>query len=421
MSCKLTTRLTEVGREVALSEREFDQERITIGRGTANDVVLKDPACVVSTKHAEIRARNGAWSLYDVGSTNGTVLNGVRITPKQGQVLHDGDRITIGPFELVFESGARARLGDADRHVVVPVYAASGTAATDPQRLLYLLRRAAAETHAQSEGNLEDHLEQLLRNALAGCDQVKAESIVQSVKAVVQQSSRDVVAVAKESPGPLPQLAAPRVLSYREEKASVGEDLAGFVYEELGVKGATLNSNQMANQIASVLQVVFAGLADAVRGRREFQKEFEVEATRILAWTPNPIKHAEGSREIGTILLDPESIGLTTDQVARSLKEVFQDLTLHQLGLMAGFRECIRGLLKELDPEVLGKSPKVEASRKGIGLLSGGNVRAEAAAWRRYIDKHRQLTEEEVKVFERILAPHFAKGYLSVHKTRRRP
>jgi predicted component of type VI protein secretion system len=52
-------------------------------------------------------------------------------------------------------------------------------------------------------------------------------------------------------------------------------------------------------------------------------------------------------------------------------------------------------------------------------LLAGGSVRQEAAAWRRFVEKHRQLTEEEVKVFERILAPHFAKGYLSVHKTRR--
>ena len=176
----------------------------------------------------------------------------------------------------------------------------------------------------------------------------------------------------------------------------------------------------MACQLTRVLQAVCAGLADAVRGRREFQKEFEVEATRILAWKPNPIKHAENAAEIATILLDPTSSGLSDVEAIESLKEVFQDLTLHQLGLMAGFRECIRGLLNELDPELLEKSQPSESKGKGIGLLSSKSIRSEAAAWRRYREKYRQLAEEEVKVFERILAPHFAKAYLSVQKTRKR-
>jgi hypothetical protein len=73
-----------------------------------------------------------------------------------------------------------------------------------------------------------------------------------------------------------------------------------------------------------------------------------------------------------------------------------------------------------LDPDLLGKGAEGQSKGKGIGLLGGGSIRSEAAAWRRYKEKHRQMTEEEVKVFERILAPHFTKGYLSVHKARKR-
>jgi predicted component of type VI protein secretion system len=178
--------------------------------------------------------------------------------------------------------------------------------------------------------------------------------------------------------------------------------------------------DQLVRRIENVLQVVFAGLADAVKGRREFQREFEVEATRILDWAPNPIKHAETAAEIASLLLDPRSQKLSEDQAKTFLKEVFQDLTLHQLGLMAGFRECVRGLLKEFDPVVLNKGGKGESTGKGIGLLGGKGVRTDAAAWRRFLEKYRQLTEEEVRVFEQILAPHFAKGYLSIQKTRRR-
>ena len=80
----------------------------------------------------------------------------------------------------------------------------------------------------------------------------------------------------------------------------------------------------------------------------------------------------------------------------------------------------MRGLLKEFDPVLLTKGEKGQSIGKGLGLLGGKGVRTDAAAWQRFLEKYRQLTEEEVRVFEQILAPHFAKGYLSIQKTRRR-
>jgi type VI secretion system protein ImpI len=196
--------------------------------------------------------------------------------------------------------------------------------------------------------------------------------------------------------------------------------LAQAFFGDLEQPLSSAQLDQVARRIEQVLHVVFAGLADAVKGRREFQREFEVEATRILDWTPNPIKHAETAGEIASLLLDPRSPGLPEEQAKASLQEVFQDLMLHQLGLMAGFRECVRGLLKEFDPVLLMKGGKGESTGKGLGLLGGKGVRTDAAAWRRFLEKYRQLTEEEVRVFEQILAPHFAEGYLSIQKTRRR-
>ncbi len=75
-------------------------------------------------------------------------------------------------------------------------------------------------------------------------------------------------------------------------------------------------SDEVVRRIEQVLHVVFAGLADAVKGRREFQREFEVEATRILDWAPNPIKHAETAGEIASLLLDPVRLGRPTTSQA---------------------------------------------------------------------------------------------------------
>ena len=68
-----------------------------IGRGQDNDVVLDDPA--TSSHHCRIEARNGAFWLADLGSTNGTLINGEPVVEKQ---LQHGDVVSIGQNTIRF-------------------------------------------------------------------------------------------------------------------------------------------------------------------------------------------------------------------------------------------------------------------------------------------------------------------------------
>lgn len=417
MRCTLILQSVEEGREQTV-EQTFDHERITIGRGVGNTCVLKDPTRMVSTKHAEISVRQGVWSLCDVGSTNGTMLNGVRIAPKQEHVLHDGDQIAVGHYHLSFRCASVPATSQAKPAPVARALPSTEGPATDAERLGYLLHRAYAEYDPASGTDLERHLDDVLHWAIEGYDGHRARTALQALRTVLGRATDQSINLSK--PLPAQNIAGERPAQPSRGHHILSVDAARQVGEKFALFERMLNPEQLAAQLTSVLQVVCVGLADAVRGRRMFQREFEVEATRILARTPNPLNAAENAEEVATILLDPTSKGLSDEQAMASLTEVFQDLTLHQLGLMAGFQECIRGLLKELDPERLEQGAENRSKEKGIGLLGGGAVRADAAAWRRYKDKHRQLTEEEVKVFERILAPHFSKGYLSVHTTRQR-
>jgi len=81
--------------------REFplDKERVTIGRLPESDVTIPDPGA--SRSHAEIRSAEGGYTLVDLGSTNGTMVNGQRVREQQ---LEDGDRITIGRTSLDFRT-----------------------------------------------------------------------------------------------------------------------------------------------------------------------------------------------------------------------------------------------------------------------------------------------------------------------------
>jgi len=70
----------------------------TLGRGRQCDIVLNDPN--VSRQHAEIRPRGGSWVLTDLGSTNGSQLNGHRIDGSE--VLRPGDEIELGESVMTF-------------------------------------------------------------------------------------------------------------------------------------------------------------------------------------------------------------------------------------------------------------------------------------------------------------------------------
>ena len=86
---------------VVIKEVELTQERTTLGRRPYNDVVIDNLA--VSGEHAvvHLHAASGIVEVEDVGSTNGTSVNGKAI---QRQALRNGDTIEIGKYKVRFVS-----------------------------------------------------------------------------------------------------------------------------------------------------------------------------------------------------------------------------------------------------------------------------------------------------------------------------
>jgi hypothetical protein len=72
---------------------------VSVGRSRECDIVLKDPN--VSRKHVEIRPRGGSWVVGDLGSTNGSRINGRPI--RGSEVVKPGDEIELGSTRLTFE------------------------------------------------------------------------------------------------------------------------------------------------------------------------------------------------------------------------------------------------------------------------------------------------------------------------------
>jgi hypothetical protein len=82
-------------------ELELDSAPLLLGRGSRNDVNLARDE-YASSDHARLEPRrDGVW-LEDIGSTNGTYLNGTRLT--RAKKLAPGDVLRIGETELRYEA-----------------------------------------------------------------------------------------------------------------------------------------------------------------------------------------------------------------------------------------------------------------------------------------------------------------------------
>ena len=76
----------------------FAATKLTVGREGHNDVVISDVRC--SREHCVFRKLNDHWYVDDLGSSNGTFVNGNRV--ERTQKLRPGDRITVASQKLMY-------------------------------------------------------------------------------------------------------------------------------------------------------------------------------------------------------------------------------------------------------------------------------------------------------------------------------
>ena len=93
----------------------LDADRTTVGKAAENDVSLEDDA-TASRLHAVIERFPAGWCVTDLGSSNGTWVNGERIW--SAQRLRNGDEIRVGQTRLIFRdpmsaAGAETEAEDA--------------------------------------------------------------------------------------------------------------------------------------------------------------------------------------------------------------------------------------------------------------------------------------------------------------------
>lgn len=378
-----------------LSEHAFGKDQVLIGRAVGNDIVLPDIEKRVSSKHARIDRVGAAHQVSDLGSTNGTFLNDRKLEANAAAPLKNGDRISIGLYHLRFI--AAEERPEKTIVLVDPSRKSSEIA----EELPLLWARHAGEPAEARRKAVREHV----RGALGSAGPEQARAILSQLQARFKSQA----AVPSTDKGTeMRQMDAEiqkREELYQAGLKAVGELSSRFV-GQAGFETAE-QVDRFSKLLLQALELTLEWIAKSLKGRKEFEGQFSADLTMVFGRQANPIKQGGGPEEIGRFLLDwrnPRS----ALAVREALDGAYKDLTMHQIGLLAGVQESLGAVLRRLDPKVV----EAEAKEKGVG---GMFASAEKRAWKRYSDIFAEIFAENSKLFNELIYPNVRKGYLALH------
>ena len=379
-----------------LSEQAIDKDVLAIGRVMGNDVVLPDVEKRVSSKHARIEKGGGAWRIVDLGSTNGTYLNERRLEAQTPTPLKNGDVISIGLFHLRFVQ--ESSLESSGDHTVFSLDLPRKTAALAEE-----LTALWARTSTDAPETRQEALRKTLEAAIAGLPPDAARTVLSQTQ-------------ARFRPGESASPAAERgtivrrrdaEIQKREEMYQAGQRALADLSQKLIGDERFESAEQMerfAKLIHQTLELMLDWVTKSLKGRKEFENQFSADLTMVFGKQANPLKTTNDASDMAKFLLDWRS-GRSPQQARAALDEAFKDLTMHQIGLLAGVQESLSAVLRRLDPKTL------EAEVKGAGLFSSMAKKA----WDRYAEIYTEIFAENSRLFNEMIYPNVRKGYLATH------
>ena len=316
---------------------EFDQSPVRIGRNPLNNVVLE--GSFVSGWHGIIRFDATGTYYFDLGSTNGTTLDGKRLQKNTAIPVLQTTRFNIWMFELIVTPCVPGMLGAAPQTPASPGSVPGAGRTTD-------VFQVVAPQHLSAHG---------------------------------QGAPARIVPIGGAPP--------PSLTGAPARSPST-------------VPVARPTGEQPQDRLIRCLRIIGA-FCDAFMGLKKGYEQFGSEVgVRPLTGT-TPLHRARTSQELIEYLLDP---AIDPDACARDLNAVFADMGIHDVALMEGISQSVRGLLAKLDPNALDL-------KMGAGLWSGSKAKAK---WNTYVETFNGLLGEDAALHAEIFGEEFASAYASV-------
>ncbi len=424
----------------------YNASPVRIGRNPLNDLTLPFP--FVSGWHAVVRFDDSGAKFFDLGSTNGTLHNGRRVQAGEPIPIAGEVSLTIGKLELRIRQNATASAGapasapaplqmspvapnpaayaPTSVHVSpampapvnttsVPNVPAAGQAQQPhahqpaPSPPGPGGRPNAMATAAVDMGDVHQSVNQLrphydayrkawmgMFHELAGAISAMPDQTHGYALSIMQREFPEIVDEPEfkrmaQDAGAVRASAKPAAGG----TSSAVARLARSIRPEDAPPSTPAEEDRFLATVEDVLRASAKALVELQKGQEQFGSEMGVRT--IKEYTA---LHAAGSAEaVLAYLLDWKAGGSARTQ---ELVGVYADLMIHQVALINGLMEGVRGLLARLSPQEIER-----------GVNAGWATRA-AAVWKKYVERHEQLARDDKALTSVVFGSEFARAYAEV-------
>lgn len=377
-------------------------DRLTVGRGTSNDLVLPDPERFLSKQHCVLERAGAGYVVMDT-STNGTFLN---YQPERldnvPTPLNKGDVIQVGAFELVVEIEAS---DDAPVEDLPPCEPA-------PNRHSHRSDPLAEAIDAEDDNDFLD--------ALLGAPEAPPASPLGAVRMQPGASApyhspaaQDFFQPPRATHQAIPDdwedsfMAAKPAAELAPAVASLSPDttLNSFL-EGLGVPGLTIEpaeTEEVMARMGRVMATMIDGMREIMMTRAALKSEMRVARTMIQSDRNNTLKFSVSTEQAIEAMVRPQSRGYLAPEDAAA--EVLRDIKAHEVATMTGMEAALKDLLAQLCPDRL--SARIEEASGFTSFL--GNKKARS--WEAYARHYAELAARTEDDFQSTFGKEFARAY----------
>ena len=431
----------------------FASAPVRIGRNQLNELALNEP--FVSQWHAVVRFDEHKVRYVDLGSTNGTMMNGRRLARHVQVEVDPQTDLRIGPLQLSF---ARAQVTPdmyaAPRTTIFNLNTAQGESSAvsgstvafnpnDPPTMEQNTMFLGANIPQQIQQYQAQQAQGVPRDRIntgtgipGGVDMQLLVQITEQTKPYYQQyrgaweqTLRALRGQLERLPGPqregmvlclcqqFPQLAKEPEFRQLIDTLGVSGAALGDVDAQEWIKrltgqvqlppGAQVNTAVAMERVGAILESYSQAFVELRKGYEQFGEEMALQ----LVQERNPLHDAQTPQDVLRYLLDWNTDGGAR---VRELTRAFADLALHQVALLSGVMEGVRSMLQSVAPTTLsGQRTHALAKAGGGGLLESLFNLRKAKLWTAFSDAHQRLIEED-RFSREVFGRNFARAYFMV-------
>ncbi|MCC7541070.1 MAG: FHA domain-containing protein [Deltaproteobacteria bacterium] len=384
----------------------FDASPVRIGRSPLNDLPIDEG--YVSQWHAIVRFDAKGTRYFDLGSTNGTTIDGKRVEKNAPVDITDASDVKIGPIKLVVSRGPMpatgvksysfAQKGGAEqikRTVQLGAsFATSSSNAVATTKKIY----GAVTTQRDMYDAWRLSWKSLHESILRGLDEVGDEHRGLTLGGILQAYPE--IANEPQFRDLAHKLNVPIAGGTVNAAAAASEMLAGLSQHYAPKVQAPASSAQLEKFLDRIAMLLDAYTRSYVELRKGYQ-QFGTEMAVRHAGETSPVERARDSAEVLAYLMDWTVDGQPR---VRELVSSFADLMIHQVALLNGLMEGVRSLVRRFDPNDIVKQadPKAGFFEK---LFPDGN------RWRHFVQHYRAATEDDRAITTQVFGHEFARAY----------